>query len=290
MSVLVGEAWALLILWSGVLTLVYLEPSEPLIWMPTLDRARYGHRYGGPEPWKADFPEGSAFVCIFGICGLLWCIMLADMRDRLRWDSKLTKKNTLLFMMGLLFASGLSLLITRLLRSIMGEPTPDYISRCLGIHDPDEILSTVSNLHGSPAQLRCTSQISIAEARQGLRSFPSGHSLLGVTAFTFTGMSINKHSLPTASKICTGYILALLGIALCISRVYYHRSHLLDVVFAVVLAAPIACLTVIRYWLIIPGQLSDETYNHELYTLASGDVTQPLKDESNKVDPETNVV
>eukprot|EP01054_Gregarina_sp_Poly1_P002969 Gregarina_sp_Poly_1__2968@NODE_1831_length_3253_cov_6_049278_g1189_i0_p1_GENE_NODE_1831_length_3253_cov_6_049278_g1189_i0NODE_1831_length_3253_cov_6_049278_g1189_i0_p1_ORF_typecomplete_len301_score10_34PAP2/PF01569_21/1_9e03PAP2/PF01569_21/1_1e02PAP2/PF01569_21/2_5e25PAP2_3/PF14378_6/0_0014UCR_UQCRX_QCR9/PF05365_12/2_2e02UCR_UQCRX_QCR9/PF05365_12/47UCR_UQCRX_QCR9/PF05365_12/50MFS_2/PF13347_6/1_5e03MFS_2/PF13347_6/1_9e02MFS_2/PF13347_6/0_053Caveolin/PF01146_17/7_7e02Caveolin/PF01146_17/3_6e03Cave len=280
MGVLGREVLWLAVLWGAVAAVMSLDPSKPpIITIPLGDWERYAKTYRGPEEIHNGLPSGPTFICALGACALLWSITMVDMKDRLGWDAVLIRRNSTLFGLGLLFSVGFALLATEALKHLICVPRPDYLSRCFALETLEEIADMATRLDrlGERIPLKCTNNsISIRELGDGLRSFPSGHSMTAVAGFTFTGMSIGKHALPTFGKQSSIYLLTLLAGSICTSRILLNKHHLTDVLVSMVCGALIACYSIVKFWLIVPSELSDERYMTERAAETSLGVTESV--------------
>jgi diacylglycerol diphosphate phosphatase/phosphatidate phosphatase len=148
---------------------------------------------------------------------------------------------------GLILALAITVLVTNIVKPLVGRARPDFLARC----DADPLVTSKLVCRGSKAL--------VAEGR---RSFPSGHtssSFAGLmfAAFFLAGQMSLFDGEGRAYRLVVSVIPFLLAVFVGISRVMDYRHHWQDVLAGAILGTVIAYLC---YRMYFPAIMSDEPY------------------------------
>ncbi|XP_013162624.1 PREDICTED: lipid phosphate phosphohydrolase 1-like [Papilio xuthus] len=176
---------------------------------------------------------------LMGITLLLPLVIMLIVERQCNGSEKndLNKKNALRWYKEYVYGVLINLTIVQTLKLIVGSPRPHFFDTC----QPEEAITCVGSDYIS--SYTCTKAYWLSQSD---KSFPSGHTSLGLHAALFIAYYLHRRGASVGRGVVGGaQIVCVLCAAWCgVSRVQDRRHHWWDVLAGAVIAAPILFYTI----------------------------------------------
>ncbi|KPJ04098.1 Lipid phosphate phosphohydrolase 1 [Papilio xuthus] len=176
---------------------------------------------------------------LMGITLLLPLVVMLIVERQCNGSEKndLNKKNALRWYKEYVYGVLINLTIVQTLKLIVGSPRPHFFDTC----QPEEAITCVGSDYIS--SYTCTKAYWLSQSD---KSFPSGHTSLGLHAALFIAYYLHRRGASVGRGVVGGaQIVCVLCAVWCgVSRVQDRRHHWWDVLAGAVIAAPILFYTV----------------------------------------------
>lgn len=153
-----------------------------------------------------------------------------------------------LALLGLWISLSVNGVVTDILKNLIGRPRPDFLQRCGARKSTplDEFVDITV----------CTSPLGAMYLLDGMKSTPSGHSLIGFSGLLYLTLWLigQVHQLKQSKYVPVAWYLVstspvLLAIYVALSRTQDYRHHFIDIVLGSLIGIVIASLSYVRYTL-----------------------------------------
>lgn len=156
----------------------------------------------------------------------------------------ISRKNSIhilnLSLLGLWTSLSVNGVITDILKNLIGRPRPDFIARC-GANSNVPLDQYIDISY-------CSSPLGQVYLLDGMKSTPSGHSLISFSGLLFLSLWLGSQfqCKPIVGNIITCSPI-LLAFYIALSRTQDYRHHFLDIVMGGSIGIVIASISFIRY-------------------------------------------
>lgn len=167
---------------------------------------------------------------------------------------KLIKVEFPVYTMAVTIALPITAVVTNIIKILVGRPRPDFVHRCFPttfVHGNQPSMDAFENLvtQGTSSVCEKINLFTHSEIRDGLKSFPSGHTAYFACVCMIAGLYYFIKSRKFNSDIVeTLLILLPLPIFVAITRVVDSRHHSGDVVAGLVLGYSIGFIAFRKYY------------------------------------------
>jgi len=204
-------------------------------------------------------------ICV-GVPVVFLIAFLVLLRQHNKWRRGILVEEIIYFILAYSLAILFVFVVSEFIKRLFGRLRPDYLARCFGSNDINDWAALGYDVLAEiPEVPDCShSKLSKSELDDGRMSFPSEHSGLTWSVFTFTAFWVyGKLCLfhnTGAFRLALPFGILLIPTAISISRTSDYRHHPSDVLAGTFIGIFIAWLVYCFYWPLSMKPLAADSY------------------------------